>query len=362
MNAVLHRIVKNCLAILIICFGSLGQAHETTRSYVTVLRDGSGIDAQVRIAFRDIEVALWMDENLDGSITWGETKQRLDAISSYVRAALSLDAGGACDLSLDQPGVSADSGIDYLDLYFKGICPDPVAPLKISSRLFIEIDPDHRMFLTAQSGGATTTTLLSASSPEVIVNAETGGLLRSFVSYFKSGVEHLLGGADHLVFLFVLILPALGSDNSARKAILGVVAALTGFTLAHALTLTAAATNLLRPPSTIIEVLIAVSIIITAIDNIRPFIPAPRAAVAAFFGIIHGFGFASALGVLQLSGGGLAVALVGFNLGIEVAQIAVVVVAMPILYVVGKERLILQLGSIGAVSVGLYWVWQRLEL
>ena len=151
----------------------------------------------------------------------------------------------------------------------------------------------------------------------------------------------------------------IGSGLTARKATFGVVAALTGFTLAHALTLTAAATNLLRPPSTLIEILIALSIVITAIDNIRPFIPAPRAAVAAFFGIIHGFGFASALGVLQLSGGGLAVALVGFNLGIEVAQIAVVLVALPILYLAGKGQLTLRLGSFAAVGIGLYWVWQR---
>ena len=100
------------------------------------------------------------------------------------------------------------------------------------------------------------------------------------------------------------------------------LAAVTGFTLAHALTLTAATTELLRPPTDLIEALIALSIVVTAADNVRPFIPAPRAAVAAFFGTIHGFGFASALGALQLTGGGLAVALVGFNLGIEAAQVA----------------------------------------
>lgn len=359
MTSLHRRITGYCLAVMMMCAGSFAQAHETTRSYVTLVRDGANITAEFRIAFRDIEVAVWMDENLDGNITWGETKQRLDAISAYVLSAFSLNSGSACTLTLDRPNVSAQGGLDYLDLHFKGTCPDALTPLQIASRLFIEIDPDHRMFLTAESGGVTTTTLLSASSPEVMVSSETGGWLRSFLSYFKSGVEHLMGGADHLVFLFVLMLPALGAGKPARKAALGVVAALTGFTLAHALTLTAAAIDLLRPPAAIIEILIAVSIIITAIDNIRPFIPAPRAAVAAFFGIIHGFGFASALGVLQLTGGGLAVALVGFNLGIEVAQIAVVIIVLPLLYLAGKGQFILRLGSFIAISVGLYWVWQR---
>ena len=359
MNSFRRQIAGYFLAVMMICAGSLAQAHETTRSYVTLLREGADITAQFRIAFRDIEVAVWMDENLDGNITWAETKQRLDAISAYVLSAFSLESGGACTLKLDRPDVSAEGGIEYLDLQFKGACPDALAPLKISSRLFIEIDPDHRMFLSAKGGDATTTTLLSASSPEVIVSSETGGLRLSFFSYFKSGIEHLMGGADHLVFLFVLMLPALVSGTQGRKAALGVVAALTGFTLAHALTLTAAATNLLRPPTTTINILIAVSIVITALDNIRPFIPAPRAAVAAFFGIIHGFGFASALGVLQLTGAGLAVALVGFNLGIELAQVAVVLIALPILYLAGKGQLILRLGSFAAVCIGLYWVWQR---
>ena len=360
MNGIHRLIAGYCLAVMMICAGSLAQAHETTRSYVTLLRDGANITAQFRIAFRDIEVAVWMDENLDGNITWGETKQRLDAISAYVLSAFSLDSGGACSLKLDRPDVSAEGGVEYLDLQFKGACPDALTPLKISSRLFIEIDPDHRMFLSANSGIATTTTLLSASSPEVIVSNETGGLWRSFFSYFKSGIDHLMGGADHLVFLFVLMLPAVGYGTQGRKAALGVVAALTGFTLAHALTLTAAATNLLRPPSSIIEILIALSIVVTALDNIRPFIPAPRAAVASFFGIIHGFGFASALGVLQLTKGGLAVALVGFNLGIELAQIAVVLFALPILYLAEKGRIILRVGSFTAIGIGLFWVWQRL--
>ena len=135
--------------------------------------------------------------------------------------------------------------------------------------------------------------------------------------------------------------------------------AVTGFTLAHALTLTASATELLRPPSGLVEALVALSIVITAADNVRPFIPAPRAAVAALFGTIHGFGFASALGSLQLTGVGLATALVGFNLGIEAAQVAVVLIVMPALYVLGNGRLLLWGGSAAAGAVGSWWLWIR---
>jgi len=169
-------------------------------------------------------------------------------------------------------------------------------------------------------------------------------------------VDHLMGGADHLVFLLALMLPAVSAAGSARRAALGVLAAVTGFTLAHALTLTAAATELLRPPAGLVEALIALSIVITAADNVRPFIPAPRAAVAALFGTIHGFGFASALGTLQLTGAGLATALVGFNLGIEAAQVAVVLVVLPALCMLGRGRPLLWGGSAAAGAAGGWWL------
>lgn len=173
-------------------------------------------------------------------------------------------------------------------------------------------------------------------------------------------MEHFLAGTDHIVFLLVLILPVVAASGALRGRILSVVAAVTGFTIAHALTLTAAATDLLRPPSALIESLIALSILVTAVDNVRPFIPGPRAALAAFFGTIHGFGFATALSALLLNSGDFAVALLGFNLGIEAAQVGVVLLAVPALALLGGGRWIVQVGSAAAAVVAGVWLWQRL--
>ena len=356
--------MKALLLALLGCLTLAGAAlaHETTRSYLTLARDQADVTATLRIAFRDIEVAVWIDEDLDGQITWAETQRRLDAVSGYVLSALSVEAGGTCTLSRTDAGASTDSGIAYLDLTFRGPCPDASEPLRVTSRLFAEFDPDHRLFLTANVGDVPTTTLLGAAANSVVLSPESGGVQGSFLSYFKEGIRHLLAGADHLVFLLVLVLPATSARGKTRQQVLGVLAAVTGFTVAHALTLTAASTNVLRPPTALIEILIALSIIITALDNLRPFIPAPRAAVAAFFGLIHGFGFATALGALQLSGLGFVAALIGFNLGIEVAQIAVVLLLLPALYLLGQGRIVLWIGSVGAVIVGAYWVVQRMGL
>lgn len=347
------------LMVLVLTTGA--QAHETTRSYVSVSRDGAEITAVVRVAFRDLEVAVWIDENLDGLITWGETSRRIEALSAYVLGALSLEAGGRCELARTAAGVSSEVGVEYLDLTFAGRCPDASLSLTVISSLFSEIDPDHRVFLISNSRGVAQAAVLGGAGNSAVLS---GGGLGSggFVSYVTEGVRHFLGGADHLVFLLLLILPAVASGAGLRRAIMGVVAAVTGFTVAHALTLTAATTDLLRPPTTIIEILIAFSIIVTSIDNIRPFIPAPRAAVAAFFGLIHGFGFATALGALQMGSAGFVTALIGFNLGIELAQIGVVLVTLPALFLLGHGKVLMTASSLGAVMLGVYWTWTRLPM
>lgn len=347
------------LALLFVLFTTAATAHETTRSYVRLDRTDAAVDLRIRVAFRDIEVAVWIDEDLDGAITWGEVQRRLVPISDYLLAGFTLDAGGACTLHQTATDVSNSGGIAYLDVSFSGTCPDATAPIVARTRLFTEIDPDHRMFLSAVVDGGLTTTLLSANSPTVTLAADSGNYLASLWTYFLAGIEHLIGGPDHLAFLLVLILPAVCNPKTRRAATLGVVTAVTGFTIAHALTLTAALTNLLRPPSAMIEALIALTIVVTAVDNIRPFIPAPRAAMAAAFGIIHGFGFATALGSLDLDGFSFAVALVGFNLGIEAAQIGLVLLTMPLLYYFGAGRRTLWLGSAAAGLAGLWWLWLR---
>lgn len=334
-------------------------AHETTRSYVTVERAGGSIEARLRLAFRDVEVVAWMDDDLDGRITWGEARNRLDVVDAYVRSGLSLDSGGVCTLTRVGSDASTSAGIAYLDLRYRGRCPDSTAPLTLRSRLFSDIDPDHRTFVSATAAGGSTSAILSAANPSIALEGDGGGSA-SFVGYFRAGIEHLVGGTDHLVFLLALMLPAVCAGGAGRGTALGVLTAVTGFTLAHALTLTASATELLRPPAGLVEVLIALSIVITAADNVRPFIPAPRVAVAALFGTVHGFGFASALGSLQLTGVGLATALVGFNLGIEAAQVVVVLLVMPALYLLGAGRLLLWSGSAAAGAVGSWWLLARL--
>ncbi|MGQ0566914.1 MAG: HupE/UreJ family protein [Gemmobacter sp.] len=345
------------LAVLLLCLlAGAARAHETTRSYLSVDRNGPTVSADLRLAFRDIEVVVWMDEDLDGALTWAEVTRRIPAVAAYAQSALALEAGGTCTLAPGAAGTSTSGGIGYLDLSLTATCPSATAPLTVASRLFAEVDPDHRMYLTAM--GAETATVLDRTSPPARIDTAAGGLWPLAQEYFAAGVEHLLTGPDHIVFLMMLILPAVTLAATLGPALTQVLWAVTGFTLAHALTLTAASTLYLRPPTDLIGALVALSILITAADNVRPFLPGPRAASAAFFGLIHGYGFATVLTGTGLTGVPFVTALAAFNLGIEAAQVMAVAATVFALHALRGGRWLLSGGSLAGAAAGCWWLWQ----
>jgi hypothetical protein len=192
-----------------------------------------------------------------------------------------------------------------------------------------------------------------------------------FASIFRLGMRHIAGGTDHLLFLLALLLPApliaLGSRwagfAGVRHSLLRILRIVSAFTIGHSITLALAALGLVRVPSRPIEVLIAVSILLSAIHALRPVFPGREAAIAAFFGLIHGLAFASTLGQLGLGRWERVAGILGFNLGIETMQLIVVVATMPSLVLLshGREYSVLRIGGAlfaGCASLG--WIVERL--
>jgi hypothetical protein len=336
-------------------------AHETTRSYLALTRSAEMLRADLRLAFRDLAALIWMDSDLDGALTWAEVSARQVEIAAYAAARLDLRTGDRCTLALTASGASASGGIGYLDLRLDGRCPDARAPLTVASRLFEDIDPDHRLFLTVARGEGTAATILGRDSPAYTVPEPGLSLGQILRDHFAAGVGHLLAGPDHIAFLLLLVLPAVAGGLAPARAAWQVLAAVTAFTLAHALTLSAATLTFLRPPPDLIGALVALTVVLTAADNLRPFLPGPRAAAAAFFGLIHGFGFAGVLADTGLTGAGFAMALFAFNLGIEAGQIAVLAATAFALAALRLGRVLVALGSLAGGLAGTYWLWAMLR-
>src|SRR5206468_3636291 len=151
---------------------------------------------------------------------------------------------------------------------------------------------------------------------------------------------------DHLLFLLALLLPAplivfgsrLAGFAGVRRSVLRILKIVTAFTIGHSITLALATLGLVRVPSRPIEVLIAVSILVSAIHALRPLFPGKEAGIAAFFGLIHGLAFAATLGELGLGRWERVAGILAFNLGIETMQLVVVAVTMPSLVLMSRTR------------------------
>jgi hydrogenase/urease accessory protein HupE len=180
-----------------------------------------------------------------------------------------------------------------------------------------------------------------------------------FWSFLQLGIEHIWTGYDHLLFLGGLLIVC-----THLRAIIGIV---TSFTIAHSITLALAATNTVNLPSRVVDPLIAASILFVGLENLyrRDTEPKGRRIVAFLFGLIHGFGFASVLRDLGLGthGTSLALPLFSFNLGVEIGQLAVAAIVLPIIWRLRKypgfiRRGIPILSSLVAAT-GLYWLTKR---
>ena len=150
------------------------------------------------------------------------------------------------------------------------------------------------------------------------------------------GVHHILTGYDHLLFLLCLLLPAaLGRQGRTLWAVAGIA---TLFTVAHSLTLALSALGGVSLPASIVEPAIALTIVVAAIDNLRPLFGRWRLAVTFAFGLVHGFGFAGVLQELDLPAAEFGWALLRFNAGLELGQLGVLALAAPLLIAIGRAQ------------------------
>lgn len=192
-----------------------------------------------------------------------------------------------------------------------------------------------------------------------------------FASLFRLGMRHIAEGTDHLLFLLALLLPApllaVGSRwagfAGTRHSLLQILRVVTAFTIGHSITLALAAWGVVRVPSRPTEVLIAVSILSSALHAWHPLFPGKEAGIAAFFGLIHGLAFATTLGQLGLGRWERLGGILAFNLGIETMQLVVVAVTIPSLVLMSRTRaypLVRISGAFFAGFASLSWIAERL--
>ena len=254
-----------------------------------------------------------------------------EALAAAVRESVRL-SGDATLCAAGPARVVAGSGVSVsLTITIDFACPSTMRALAIRDDTFDVLGSDLHILARIEHDGATEQFAFATENREARVSVGTTGDSRRGVgSFFALGVEHILTGYDHLLFLFALMIGG-GSAWSLVKIV-------TAFTLAHSVTLTAAALDLIVLPGQLVESAIALSIAYVGLENL--FIlersTSKRWLVALVFGLVHGFGFSTVLKELGLPPDGLAWSLLLFNLGVEAGQAGVIVAAIP--FLIGLRR------------------------
>jgi len=350
------------LLALALLWSAGAYAHPLDDSRLTVAIDGVELDLRWEISLRDLDAMVDLDRDRDNRISAEEHQAGRAAIEHYVRPHLRVDADGrVCEgfKPAEQSFSQREEG-SFVALRYALACPTLPGRLGIAYDLFSKEHPAPRMFVTVTAGGRVWADIMSNDQKSLSIDLGEAGEV-GFGGFFVSGIMHMLEGIDHLLFLAVLLLPLmLTGDRSLVRRLIEAAKILTAFTVAHGLTLWLAALGLVDIPSRLVESVIALSIAATALDNVRPFLGGRRWLVAFGFGLVHGLGFASALGPLELPPVELALALLAFNLGLEAAQLGVAALALFAGYALtGARRTLLPLGSAAAGLVAMVWFAER---
>lgn len=366
--------IARCMLVmaLLLAWALPAQAHKASDSYLSLTVEKDRIEGQWDIALRDLEMAVGLDADGDAAITWDELRARHEAVAAYALSRLQLSSdGAACPLRVTQHLVDRHTDGSYAVLRLQATCPQPVTSLAVDYNLLFDIDPQHKGLLRLTHQSATGTAIFAPDARSQKLQVAAPAPWRQFTDYVRHGAWHIWIGFDHILFLVSLLLPAVlvrkdgqwQGRETLKAALIDVLKIVTAFTLAHSLTLSLAALGALSLPSRLVESAIAASVILAALNNLWPLVHRWRAAVAFGFGLIHGFGFASVLADLGLPQGALVLSLVGFNVGVELGQLAIVAAFLPLAYALRRglfyRRVVMAGGSALIALIAIVWLAER---
>ena len=366
-----HCRFKILLSFFLLFFPLLSYAHTPSSSYLFITELENKLQLRWDIALRDLDYVLGLDSNQNQSIDWQELKNKQTEITAYAFSNLMIQRGDkACQLSHSKLQVVTHTDGSYAVLNIQPNCITQTGSLTVNYSLLFDIDANHRGVILDQRQ-ADTNSYIASADERIIKIKESPSTVNNFVTFIKQGIWHILIGFDHILFVITLMLPAVllyrekkwVAVNTFKPAFISLLKMVTAFTVAHSITLSLATLGLVSLPSKWVESIIAVSVILVAINNIKPMFTHARWSMAFVFGLIHGFGFASVLSDLNLNNQSLLLSLLGFNVGVELGQGLILMLFFPLAYSLRKtqtyQTVILKGGSVVISLVATFWVVQR---
>ena len=369
--------MKRFVLAVLLCFGACSQnpamAHAISTSFV--LLDAPAADGPVGVRWdlsvHDIVWSVFIDRDFDGAVTWAEVKTAEVSIEAAVLGQIVVQRGGAsCALRIEDLALATRAEQNFLSIAMVADCPR-AGLLALRGGLFMSGDASQRVLLSATRGTEKLAGVISPATPQW-QEPQRSSAWTSFVRFIGEGIWHVAIGYDHIAFVLLLLLPSVlrpvdGKWQGATRfsqVTRDLVTIVTAFTVAHSTTLALAVTGTVHLPTQPIEVAIAASIAFAAGINLLPRLSRLRLPLAFGFGFVHGFGFANALGEIDAGGTTLLPLLAGFNIGVEIAQLGIVALVLPLIFVARGTRWyangVMPLGSCALGAAGVVWLLQRI--
>lgn len=381
---------KTIVLIFFIVMTIKGMGHPMPHSVLSLRVNSNDIDAVLKIPIRELQLAIPFDVNNHPETLLQNHRQQLSdyilehthprsingqlwkvAVRDFtITKTAQASTGEYQELTvllslIPPPGASTRN----FNLYYDGILHQVV-----THKVFVTLQQDWKNGITAGQEnelGVIELDIASNNIRPLSINLDEGSLLKGFKAMVWLGIHHIAAGIDHLLFLLVLLLPApLIADNGrwtkfggTRYSLVRLIKIATAFTIGHSISLILGSLRWLVLPQQPVEIAIAATILITAIHALRPVFPNREIYVARGFGLIHGLAFSTVISDLNLSATELTFSILGFNIGIEIMQVFVILITMPWLILLCKNHQYSGLritGALFALAASLAWMAERI--
>lgn len=366
------------LALWLVLLAACGtsSAHNGSTAYLQAEIRANSLTLRADYALRDLDDTLGVDANDDGALSWGELQAASPRLLAALQPHWQLQADGQpCEWAPEpqlQVAEHADGPYAVWTLQSRCSVASP-GEWRLGVSALFEFDAGHRALLRWQQAGREDSAVFTPERHEVTLSAARGWRT-TLMEYLHEGLAHVWSGWDHMLFIAGLFLPAALRRRTAAArwqpterlgpTLRDAAVLVTAFTIAHAVTLCLTVLGWVSLPSRFVESLVALSVLFTGLNNLLPMVGRRGLfALAWLFGLIHGTAIAGALLDLGLPSSGRLIALLGFNIGVESAQLLLVAVLVPIAFALrhwrGYERLVLWPGSLLVAVAGLVWFIDR---
>ena len=363
--------IRFIVFLIVATFSIPTLSHELSNGYLTLKNESNEtLSGELLLKPKDIGQVAGLDANNDGKLTWGEVNRNHNLANGYIQNHLIIRGSETrCTVSVAPPSlrdISAESLLVY--------------PLSVNCAFLNEVSvhytgmlsdfPTHKLLTSVTLNQQTSVYVLDSERSFITIAPENNHWVSQFGEMVYQGIWHIFIGLDHILFLVATLLTVnlfrknkrWEKEQSKKLIIKSTVILVSTFTLAHSITLTATALDFISLDSRIVELGIAISVAITAINNVYPIIM--RLGFITFgFGLLHGMGFASVFGDLNAESGSLAMNVLAFNIGVELGQLVIVALLLPLLILLRNlkaySKAIMPIASSIIAVIAINWTLQR---